>query len=108
MKKNIGYHLIFPLKGILMNDDLLCLTLDVAVPLWIQQIKKLPFDLKQKRALECSQIIAEKGDIILFKSNKKGETAKAFNCLAEALAILAYLPNGVKFGTRHWEVKKEN
>jgi hypothetical protein len=90
-----------------MTDDakksLLADSLEVAVPLWVMRLQSVPFDQLMDRAKECSQVIAEKGDIILFRSNKKGETAAAFNTLAEGVAILSFVPGGVKFLGRHWE-----
>lgn len=77
--------------------------LEAAVPLWVMRLRSETWETLQKRCKECSQIVAEKGDIILFKSAKKGETAAAFNALAEGLAILSFCPGGVKFLDIHFE-----
>lgn len=79
------------------------MTLQLAVPLWIEQLKKRGWDHILQRAKDCSQVIAEKGDIILFRSNKKGESANAFNHLAEGIACLAFVPGGVRIFGNHWE-----
>jgi hypothetical protein len=86
--------------------DLLVASLQAAVPLWILQMRHLSFDERKRRAEECSQIVAEKGDIILFRSEKRGETAKAFSALAEGIAVLAFQPGGVKVFGCHWEAEK--
>jgi hypothetical protein len=54
------------------------------------------------RASGLADIIASQGDIILYRGGKKGETAKAFNAMAEGLAIGAYQPGGVTFLGEHW------
>jgi hypothetical protein len=49
------------------------------------------------------KLIAERGDIIMYRSKKKGETAKMVNVLVESLAMLAFTPGGVTFGDMRWE-----
>jgi hypothetical protein len=85
------------------NQELLKITLAAAVPLWIHQFRMLSEDDRLAIAKECGGVVAEKGDIIQFKSTKKGETAKAFNQLARGLACLAYAPGGVTFAGMHFE-----
>lgn len=55
------------------------------------------------RRPQLVDMIASHGDNILFRSKKSGETAKAFNALAEALAFLSFAPGGVKLFGCHWE-----
>jgi len=86
-------------------SDLLAITLSAAVPLWIDRLKRQPWSYIERRAKECAQTVAEKGDIIQFGSKKKGETAKAFNALAEGIACLAFAPGGVKFAGMHFEAR---
>lgn len=92
-----------------MADDrvqaLLSISLSAAVPLWIERVRGYSEDRRLERARECAQVIAEKGDIIQFKSKKKGETANAFNALAEGLACAAFQPGGVRFADLHFEAK---
>lgn len=78
-------------------------TLELAVPLWADKLMRQPLDAVLRRASICGQVIAEKGDVIQFKSSKPGETANAFNHLAEGLAILSFAPGGVKFMGIHFE-----
>jgi len=91
----------------MLDDSLLKMTLQIAVPLWIEKTKGKPWEYIVERAKECSQVIAEKGDIILFKSKKKGETAEAFNRLAEGIACLSFMPGGVDTFGLHFETKFE-
>jgi len=89
------------------NDELLKLTLAAAVPIWIEQIRGDSPARRLERQKRCGQVVAEKGDIIQFKSKKKGATAEAFNHLAEGLACLAFAPGGVTFFGLHFEASKE-
>lgn len=75
---------------------LLQASLGCAVSLWIDKLKSVSWaELEQRRA-RCAEIIAHHGDNILYRSKKVGETAEAFNALAEAVAILSFVPGGVK------------
>lgn len=86
-----------------MNDhDLLRMTLAAAIPLWIHELKDKPWAYVAARAQRSAQEVAEHGDIIQFKAKKHGETAAAFNALAEGLAALSFCPGGVKFLGDHW------
>lgn len=82
---------------------LLASSLELAVPLWIVELQGHEWEYLRERAEICAQYIAEKGDIILYKSKKKGETAQAFNRLAEGVAILSFAPGGVKLFGCHFE-----
>ena len=84
---------------------LMLMTLEVAIPIWVNSLKHLPWSYLAEQAGKCAGIVAEKGDILQYRSSVKGETAKAFNALAEGLAILSFCPGGVKFMGRHWENK---
>jgi len=87
-----------------MSDDLLLkISLEAAVPLHIDLLRTRPRHEIEERAREAAQIIAEKGDIILYRSRKKGETAAAFNRLAEGIACLAFAPGGVTIFGLHFE-----
>jgi hypothetical protein len=84
------------------NDALLRITLSAAVPLWIERLRTTPLAELMKRAPELADVIASKGDVLQYK-RKKGESAHAFNALAEALAIMSFCPGGVTFAGDHWE-----
>lgn len=89
---------------------LLPIALQAAVPLRIMELQRewgdsgLPDDWVD-RIRDHALYIAEHGDIILYRSSKKGETAKAFNVLVDAIAHLSFAPGGVKFMDLHWESK---
>ncbi len=86
-------------------SDMLRSVLGCAVPLWAMELKKLPWSEIEKIAHESAQIVAEKGDVLQFRSKKKGETANAFNALAKGLAALSFCPGGVTFLGDHYENK---
>lgn len=94
-----------------MNADpkdypLLAASLEVAVPIWIAEFKRLGKEhLADDERERLLRLIMEHGDDIIFKSHRKGGTANAFNALAEALAWLSYAPGGVTFLGMHWETK---
>jgi hypothetical protein len=88
-----------------MADNQLQTALSAAVPLWILEKKKLPLSEVLQRIPYCIQIITEHGDNALFQSKKKGESAKAFNAIAEAISILSFAPGGVTIFGSHWESK---
>lgn len=85
--------------------EVLSLTLLAAVPLWIEDLKRLPFSDVCKLAQDCAQMIAEKGDVLMFGSKTKGEQAAAFNSVAKGIAALSFVPGGVKIFGSHWEAK---
>lgn len=91
------------------NDALLIATLEVAVPMWIDKFKreKVPLEKIVEDAHELAQVIAEKGDVIQFKSKKRSETGTAFNALAKAIAAMSFMPGGVKVFGLHFESKIE-
>jgi hypothetical protein len=80
-------------------DMLLPISLSAAVPLWIETLKHRPWKDIAARLPELADMIASHGDDILYRSKKRGETAKAFN----GLAILSFAPGGVRAFGAHWE-----
>jgi hypothetical protein len=82
--------------------ELMLSTLQIAVPMWIEELRHIEPEQRLARASGLADIIASQGDIILYRGGKKGETAKAFNAMAEGLAIGAYQPGGVTFLGQHW------
>lgn len=83
------------------NHDVLLTTLQLAVPMWIEQLRavggQLPYD-ERDRIIEQ---INSKGDDLQF-GGKRGSAAQAFNAMAKGLAALAYAPGGVTFCGIHW------
>lgn len=87
-----------------MNEALLAASLGAAVPLWVDQIVREDWSDERRRAEagSCADVVASKGDVILFRGGKRGETAAAFNALAKGVALLSFAPGGVVcFGTRY-------
>ena len=94
-----------------MNDNL-SIALATAVPLHILQLqaKGGPDAEDLKKATAMSDVLGERGDVLLFgggKKGKKGEVAEIFNGLARALAVLSFVPGGVTLFGSHWETKIE-
>lgn len=78
----------------------------LAVPIWIESCKETPYDelLAWVRTLEGSDLdIAYRGDDLLFRSKKEGETARLFNAYAKSIAVLAFCPGGVTVFNQHYE-----
>lgn len=88
---------INPARVLLLN------TLSIAVPLWIEEFKKLPWEEVSRLTMGCAQIVAEKGDILMFGSKTPGATAEAFNAMAKGIAVLSFVPGGITFFDTHWE-----
>ena len=84
------------------SQSLLQAALGAAVPLWVARIQgeledgRTSPDILLLRARALSQFLAEHGDDVLYRSKRAGGSSRAFNCLAEGLAIGAVLaPGGV-------------
>lgn len=112
-------------------DVLLPALLSLAVPLHLDRFRMQggPTEEDWERAREfgerigvgAEQILDEKGEHVafvkhprygdadaadlLYRSERKGDTAALFNGLAFALAVCAYLPGGVTFCGQHFEAK---
>lgn len=84
-------------------DGLLPIALSAAVPLWIDELRQKPWSYVAERARVCAQEIAEHGDVVLYRSKKKGESAAAFNHLAEGVACLSFAVGGVTTMGMHFE-----
>lgn len=89
------------------TQDLLRIALEVAVPLWIEQLRERDPSYLLERARVCGQAIAERGDIIQFKSKTKGASGEAFDRLAEGLAAAALVvPGGITFIGLHFKAPR--
>lgn len=73
--------------------DVMRLTLQTAVPLWLERRRGWDEERLAERARECSQVFAAEGDNLMFKSPKKG-AARVFNHLAEGMACALLLADG--------------
>lgn len=88
------------------NEELLAMTLMVAVPLRIEELRERPvvevLDVATARGKEWAEVIAGRADVMLYRGKKRGEAAEVFNVLSNALAHLAFVPGGVKFMGERW------
>lgn len=87
--------------SVLKDHDTLAISLEAAVPLHLMEVRELPFEARHKLAMEASDAIASRGDVLMY-GGKKGAAAEVFNQLARGLAVLACQPGGVTFAGMHW------
>ncbi len=85
---------------------LLRAALSVSVPLYIEEIRWWTEDERINFMQKNVNLIAEKGDLLLFRSEKKGETKKVFNTVSKLIACLAFQPGGVEIFGLKFEVKE--
>lgn len=78
-------------------------TLEAAVPLWCLTIETWSEEYRAERAAVCSQAVAEHGDMILYRGKKAGQSADAFNRLAEGIALASLSPGGIRVLGLHFE-----
>ena len=84
------------------RDDvkfLLALSLQAAVPLLLDELAHVPDRALTIRtwAEQAADEVGSRGDILQWRSSKRGETASVFNHLARGMAALATAPGGVRF-----------
>jgi hypothetical protein len=85
-----------------MSVDLLRISLQAAVALWIEQARDWTPERRVEEARAGAPAIAAHGDDLQFGGKHCAET---FNALARGLACCAYQPGGVTFLGDHWEVR---
>lgn len=95
------------MTGTTKTTALLQAALSAAVPLYIVEMRSWDWKRISETAQRCAQVVAEKGDIILYRSAVPGETAKAFNALARGIACLSFSPGGVTAFGLHFDAKFE-
>lgn len=81
----------------MINRELLLVALETAVPLWAAELSRIPLRRLLAEGPALARVIAESGDALQFKGHREGRAAEAFDALARALAILSFLPEGVRF-----------
>lgn len=82
--------------------DVLAFTLELAVPLRIIELRGARGEERYRLAREAADVIAAHGDDILFRSPRRGGTARATAALITGLACAAFQPGGVRFGPLAW------
>jgi hypothetical protein len=82
----------------------LVLTLELAVPLRIAELQRRggPLEADWDAARTFGPVLSERGDVLLY-GGKQGQAAGLFNSLAEAIAVMAFLPGGITVFDQHWE-----
>lgn len=78
-------------------------SLRVAVPLHMTQLASRSPEELIRIAAGSATIVGSHGDVLQFRSTKRGQTAKAFNALARGLAAGALVAwGGATFAGLHW------
>jgi hypothetical protein len=92
------------------QDRHLAIALASAVPLRILELRQVPagylsylLDAENPGWQDAAAAIVETGDVLLFAGGKRGESAALFNRLADAIALMAFLPGGISLFGQHWE-----
>ena len=85
--------------------ELLPLHFSVQMPLYIAELQEKggPNEADLLFAQQVGQAVAAKGDRLLHRCGKKGETAALVSELAFGVAVLSFLPGGVTAFGQHWE-----
>jgi len=88
-------------------EGILPMALAAAIPLWIAQFQKQSWETVQARLSETVKdlpsLLGARGDVLLYGSKKEGEAADLFNRLAEAIALMSFLPGGISTFGNKWE-----
>lgn len=91
------------------NREVLLASLGAALPLWAAELSNTPLRQLLAEGPTLARVIGEGGDVLQFGSGRDGAAAERVNALARALAILSFLPNGVRFcGVRFRNVHPED
>ena len=85
------------------------LFLDTSVPLRVMSLQERggPTPEDFERITAHSNLLGEHGDALMFKSKKKGLTARVANAVADSIAVLSFVPGGITLFDQHWESKIE-
>jgi hypothetical protein len=87
------------------TGELFRAALEIGVPLALQDLERrggpLEHDYEEVRAF--AETIATEGADILFRSKKRGVTARLMAQLIRAVAVLAYAPGGVTVARLHFD-----
>ena len=89
---------IFIKESAMKSEDILKDLMSVAVFLHIEQIRErsgMPTKEDMQKAQETSDILGERGEILLCGGGKPGERSDQFNRTAHAIAVLSFCPGGV-------------
>lgn len=86
-----------------VDESILPMMLDAAVPLRIAELQQRggPDDADYNAAREFGSVLASQGDVLMY-GGKPGEAAELANGMAQALAVMAFVPGGVSVFGRRW------
>ena len=86
--------------------ELLKIALETSVTLMIEDMKagRRSSELTSEQAGRVASLIGEHADKMLYRPDKKGQGAEVFNEVANAIACLAFQPNGITIFDMHFEV----
>ena len=84
---------------------MLATALEAAVRLWIEEFRSLSEEDRQRMIDEVVERFAERMEYLLHR--KQGETAKAFNDVARAIALLSFCPGGIDCFGHHWKTRED-
>jgi len=92
------------------QDHPLAIAMGAAVPLHIMQLQEKggPDAADMKRAQETSDMLGERGDVLLHGGGKKGESSDLFNRTAHTVAVLAFVPGGIDIFGQHFEAVRQS
>jgi hypothetical protein len=92
-----------------LNGEILPLVLSTAVPLWIYQFMGLTNEerIEKVRQINDDDFCVEM-EYVLHRGSKKGQSAKAFNKLAQSIALLSFCPGGVRAFGSLWEAPQQD
>lgn len=98
---------------------MLCISLSIAVPLWIEVVREMDPEQRAEVAAECGVIVnygSAESDPVRgrggsgpermtngMQPKQPGDIARIFNATALGLAVQAFAPGGVTFLGQHWE-----
>ena len=87
-----------------VKDTTLAIMLSAAVPLRIAdyQARGGPTDTDRVRSREFADTLGEQGDALQC-GGKRGQAARLFGQLTDALAVMAHCPGGVRFAGERYE-----
>lgn len=85
-----------------MQREVLRMTLAIAVPLRIAEVRAWTTDRRLATARTCADVIGAHGDDLQFGGK---HCADAFNKLALGIACCAFQPGGIKFLDDHYEAQ---
>lgn len=88
-----------------ITGELICCTLAASVPFRILELERRggPTESEWEETRAFAWVLGPQGDNLLYRSGKKGETARLMADLIYAIAVLAFAPGGVTTFGLHFD-----